>query len=191
MGLDRFPVNSLTVNLLAGRRTYRVTTLEATVKVNDLTIVTSGDNRFAPLARVCILSQYGTPYSASGGTMITDCHPYWSDDIASIWHIWIVATPGALTLPASSEFSIRQSFEGIPGKRLNVNLDGTAPLTAADALGPFVSIKGIGSNQLEIWGHVPSTQATAAEYKIVFGVAIETSSPIGNTILGDHVTAIP
>lgn len=201
MPLELFPPEQeSTLRVVAGQRTYRVNTTARTVVVNGKTFTVDGDNRFSPLARIQILSEFTSPNAQSNGA-VPDCSPYWANDVFSRFTI-IIASIRLLTattvMPGISEFQVRHSFGGIPTVRSTLSLGKGAVLVPGDVLGLLVSDSGgMGANEIEIWGRVPNEAANAAQtnanpYEIVFGVAIEMWPTTENEgTLGKFVTAIP
>lgn len=199
MPLQLFPPEQEnTSRVIAGQRSYRLTTQERVMVVNSKTFGVDGDNRFEPLARVILVSQFTSANAQSGGVS-PDCSPYWANDVIARYTVVIASvTPQkSAVMPMFSEFQIRSAFGGIPTVQSTLSVGAAKPLAAGDIQGLLICDSGIGMNEIEIWGRIPTESANPAQtnavpFRIVFGVTIETWCPTPNEqILGKFVTAIP
>ncbi len=206
------PEQENTQRVVGGQRTYRLTTPERTMVVNDKTFGVDEDNRFEPLARLQVLSEFTSPNAQSGGS-IPDCSQYWANDVFSRFSVHVVSVrlngfhispngtfpfPVTTQMPTFSEFQLRGAFSGVSTVLATLSLGAAKALVPGDVLGLLATCSGaMGCNEIEIWGRIPTVAANAAQtnaspYSIVFGIALEMwpTTTTGVT-LGKFVTAIP
>ncbi len=100
-------------------------------------------------------------------------------------------------MPMFTEFQVRQAFSGISVVRGTFSVGAAVPLVAGDIEGLLVNEAGVGSNEVEIWGRIPSVAANPAQtnavpFGVVLGITIEAWGTTPNeAVLGKFVTAIP
>jgi len=200
MPLDFFPPEQeSTIRVIAGQRSYRLVTPERVMVVNDKTFAADEDNRFSPLARLQIIGPDHTTLNAQSGGLSPDCGPYWVNDVVNRFAVGIasVRTQQSAILPAFTEFQIRQSVGGVPTVRITLSLGAAKALRSEDVRGLLVQDSGLMSNELEIWGRIPSAAANPAQtnavpFFVTFWILVEAWPATPNDgILGKFVTQIP